>query len=109
MRYKLEDLYIDIKKRLPLEEYRKIRIDIYNSEKDIIEFLKDGFGMCLSKSAKDVLNNELTRKVIEGMDNINRYCKVFGHELIFQYDENDLVSILKCLTAFEASLADFTI
>ena len=73
MIYKIKDLDMDIKSRLPLGEYWEISRHIHNSEGEIVFFLKDCYDLCSSKGNKEVLNDELTKNAIAGMNNINRY------------------------------------
>ena len=108
MIYKIEELDMDIKRRLPWEEYDEISRKISYSNGEILFFLKDCFDLCSSKGNKEVLNDELTKQAIWGMNTINRYCDNFGHERIFEFDENDLASILKCLSVYDVQHAVYT-
>ena len=109
MRYKLEELYVKIKGQSTLQDYRKIRRDINDSENDILDFLKDGLMMCKNNTNEEILNNKLTKKAIYGMKNINDYCKKYGCEEIFHFDENNAITVYECSSEFNSSLTQFNI
>lgn len=109
MRYKLEELYTKIKNQSTLPVYREIRKDINDSENDILDFLKDGLEMYANKTNDEIINDDITKKAIFGMKNINEYCRKFDIDKIFDFNDNDAISVYKCSSEFNSSLTRFNI
>ena len=99
----------DMKPKMTRKNYNIAIDDICDSEHSIFMLLRNGLTMIMNRDTNNDLYKKLISEAVYGMNNINSYCQKFNYNNIFNYNEKDEKSILKCAFDFHDSFKEYNI
>ena len=103
MVYKIFRLYDEFRKQIKDEkEQNKCIDDVYNSQHSIFVYMRDTMSGVIKN---DILYNN----AVEGMKRINEYCDKYGCERVFEYDETDFRTVVRCASNLSSSITEYSL